>query len=72
ASKKEGVEALLNAIDKILQQQNINDKKTWLLAEKAYYLIQHKKMKQVTKQQLKNDISAEGENFNLYSFIKKY
>ena len=72
ANKKEGVEVLLNAIDKILQQQNINDKKTWLLAEKAYYLIQQKKMKQVTKQQLKNDIAAEGENFNLYSFIKKY
>jgi LAO/AO transport system kinase len=72
ASKKEGVEVLLNAIDNILQQQNINDKKTWLLAEKAYYLIQQKKMKQVTKQQLKNDIAAEGENFNLYSFIKNY
>jgi LAO/AO transport system kinase len=66
------VEVLLNAIDNILQQQNINDKKTWLLAEKAYYLIQQKKMKQVTKQQLKNDIAAEGENFNLYSFIKNY
>jgi LAO/AO transport system kinase len=72
ASKKEGVEVLLNAIDNILQQQNINDKKTWLLAEKAYYLIQQKKMKRVTKQQLKNDIAAEGENFNLYSFIKNY
>ncbi|MBS1496165.1 MAG: methylmalonyl Co-A mutase-associated GTPase MeaB [Bacteroidetes bacterium] len=72
ANKKEGVAALLANIEILLQGQHTNDKKYWLLAEKAYFLIQQKKMKAISKQQLKQDIEAEGERFNLYKFIQQY
>ncbi len=72
ASKKEGIEELLVAIEKILAQQKTNDKRNWLLAEKAYHLIQQKKMKSISKKELKENIVAAGKDFNLYSFIKKY
>lgn len=72
ASKKEGINELLAAIDTILLQQKHHDKKNWLLAEKAYHLIQQKRMKDISKKALKDRIAAEGKTFNLYSFIKNY
>lgn len=72
ASKKEGIEELLTAIEKILAQPRYNDKKNWLLAEKAYYLIQQKKMKGVSKENLKEAIISQPKDFNLYRFIKNY
>lgn len=51
-------------------------KKSWLLAEKAYFLIQTKRMKDVDKKILEDEIFKEvNENhnsFNLYKFILKY
>jgi LAO/AO transport system kinase len=72
ASKKEGIIELLNAIKKILLQPLHNDRKNWLLAEKAYHLIQQKKMKTIDKADLKNKIEAIKKDFNLYNFIKNY
>jgi LAO/AO transport system kinase len=72
AAKKEGITQLLNAIEKILQQPLHNDRKNWLLAEKAYHLIQQKKMKTIDKADLKNKIEAIKKDFNLYNFIKNY
>jgi LAO/AO transport system kinase len=72
ASKKEGIIELLNAIEKILLQPLHNDRKSWLLAEKAYHLIQQKKMKTIDKADLKNKIEAIKKDFNLYNFIKNY
>ncbi len=71
ASKQEGIEELKNAIDKVLLN-NTNERKAWLLAEKAFYLIQKEKMKTIDKAVLKKQIEESGTDFNLYQFVQKY
>ena len=72
ASQKKGIDELLTAINSNLQQKKDSGKRSWLLAEKAYYLIQQKKMNMLTKAELKQKIEAAGKDFNLYNFIKNY
>ena len=72
ASTQEGVMELLNAVQVHLSIGNKNEKHPWLLAEKAYQLIQQKRMHDVNKQQLKEEINLLGSNLNLYRFVKKY
>jgi LAO/AO transport system kinase len=71
ASQKEGVKELLEIILHQLQKAHLTDKKFWLLAERAYYLIEQKRMKGVDKVALKKEIEASWSknNFNLYQFI---
>lgn len=71
ASQKEGVKELLDIILHQLQKAHLTDKKFWLLAERAYYLIEQKRMKGVDKAALKKEIEANWSkaNFNLYKFI---
>lgn len=62
-------------IKKIEERRSFNDRKAYLLAEKAYRLIQNKKMRGVNKGELKHKIEEELKNnpsFNLYYFIKSY
>lgn len=71
ASQKEGIKDLL---EKIIQHQQLvqsTDRKYWLLAEKAYHLIQQKRMKDIDKKQLKEQLATSVEH-NLYKFIKKF
>jgi LAO/AO transport system kinase len=71
ATQKEGVRELLDIILHQLQKSHLSDKRFWLLAEKAYYLIQQKRMKGIDKATMKKEIEAlypKG-NFNLYQFI---
>ena len=77
ASQKEGIEELLSAILENIhalnnKQQTTNNKHSWLLAEKAFHLIQQKRMADVNKAELKNKIESTGNSFNLYQFIKNY
>ncbi|WP_462254052.1 methylmalonyl Co-A mutase-associated GTPase MeaB [Ferruginibacter sp.] len=72
ASQKKGIEELLVAIKFHFQHSTLNTKRIWLLTEKAFHLIEQKRMKDVSKEDLKNKIEKEGKNFNLYKFIKKY
>ena len=72
ASQKKGIDELLKAINDQLVHKKDNDKRSWLLAEKAYYLIQQKRMVDVNKHVLRESINASGAAFNLYRFIKKY
>ncbi len=71
ASQKEGINELLDIILHQLQKSHLTDKKFWLLAERAYYLIVQKRMKGVDKALLKNEIETAYQkgNFNLYKFI---
>lgn len=71
ASKQEGIEALMNEIIKHQQQLQLSDKKYWLLAEKAYQLIQQKKMVGIDKKILKEELEKE-HYINLYQFILNY
>lgn len=74
AAQGTGVAELFQKIEKHLQLNSTNEKHFWLLAERAYYLIEQQRMKDVGKVHLKNKIQEEAEKggFNLYHFIKQF
>ena len=74
ASQNSGVDELLKEIERLLKHHHTKDKKFWLLAERAYQLIQKKKMSSVSKEQLKEKVMELSNNnsFQLYCFIKNY
>ncbi|HYK56692.1 MAG TPA: methylmalonyl Co-A mutase-associated GTPase MeaB, partial [Flavisolibacter sp.] len=73
ANTKTGIGELYKAIEKHNVQNLTNDKKNWLLAEKAYHLIQQKRMRHIDKKQIRVEIEkAISGNFNLYRFAKTY
>ena len=71
ATQNEGMEQLIKKIDEHSTKAP-NDKKTFLLTEKAYKLIQNKRMKDVDKKELQKKIEKEAKKkgFNLYRFVK--
>jgi LAO/AO transport system kinase len=71
ASQKEGINELLDIILHQLQKSHLTDKTFWLLAEKAFYLVEQRRMKDIDKTTLKKEIEAAYQkgNFNLYQFI---
>jgi len=72
ASQKEGIAELLDNLLLVMEQHRSNDKRYWLLAEKAWHLVQQKRMASLSKETLKNEIMAQGNDFNLYRFIAAY
>lgn len=71
ALQKTGIKELLDIILNQLQKAHLTDKRFWLLAERAFYLIEQKRMKDIDKAALKTEIETlypKG-NFNLYKFI---
>ena len=72
ASTSEGVEELATVIRHQLKHYHSKEKRFWLLTEKAWQLIQKKRMSNINKQLLKDEIkkSAAEPNFNLYKFIE--
>ncbi|MES2002965.1 MAG: methylmalonyl Co-A mutase-associated GTPase MeaB [Bacteroidota bacterium] len=71
ASQKEGVKELFEKIRVHQQLVQSSDKKYWLLAEKAFYLLQQYRMKDIRKAELKK-LLEEKEEVNLYRFIQSY
>ena len=71
ASTKEGIELLKEKIN-ASNKSKVNDRKSWLLAERAYQLIRSKRMQDVEKSALKSEIEKNEGLINLYQFIKKY
>jgi len=71
ATQKEGIHELLDIIVHQLQKAHLTDRRFWLLAERAFYLIQQKRMTDIDKAVLKKEIEAQFPkgNFNLYKFI---
>lgn len=71
ATKSEGVDELIKEIDKH-HTTGVNSKRSYLLAEKAYRLIQNSRMKDISKSDLKEKLEIEMKeaNFNLYRFVK--
>jgi len=67
-----GIAELYEATKTHIGHQTKNDKRLWLMAEKAYHLIQQKKMAGVNKKEIKDKIEAEGESFNLYKFVLQF
>jgi LAO/AO transport system kinase len=71
ASQKEGIVELLDIVLHQLKMAHLTDKRFWLLAEKAFYLIVQKRMKDINKSELKKEIEKlypKG-NFNLYQYV---
>ena len=74
ALHKEGTTELWKKIEEHLQSAHFNQRKNWLLAEKAYQLIQKKRMSDIDKAVLKEQIATQSSNgnFNLYKFVSGY
>lgn len=74
ATNKTGIEEVWNAIESLLSNKKDNENNHWLMAEKAYYLIEKKRMKDIDRVALKDAVAASIEkgNFNLYQFIEQY
>ncbi|GAA4741473.1 methylmalonyl Co-A mutase-associated GTPase MeaB [Flavisolibacter ginsenosidimutans] len=71
ASTQQGIADLYSAIQKHLQQNGTNERKAWLLAERAYHLLQQKRMKGIQKSDLRQQIERimPTGRFNLYRFV---
>lgn len=74
ASKKEGIVELSELIKKHHAYKAVTDRKIWLLAKRAYQLIQQKRMKDIDKEVLKKSLLdvIQSPNFNLFRFAQKY
>ena len=73
ASKQEGIKELLQKINDHQAEALKNEKQYWLLAEKAFQLIQQHRMKDIDKTVLKQRLeAATGNGFNLYRFVEAY
>ena len=73
ASEKKGIEELKKEIVKFTKKES-DEKKHTLLAEKAWHLIQNKRVKDISKLQLKEEIEQREKvaGFNLYKYIRQY
>jgi len=71
ASNKEGIDELKAKIMICLQQEQ-QERKLFLAAEKAYQLIRANRMKDIDKSDLKDKIAELGNEFNLYAFVKSF
>ena len=72
ALQKKGIAELFEIIKTQINHHQKNEKKLWLLTEKAYHLIQQKRMADINKTVLRNKIELAGSDFNLYNFIQQY
>lgn len=74
ASQNEGIDELNKQVQRLLKHHHSKEKKYWLLAEKAWQLILKKRMKDISKEVLKEKIkeAMNHDGFQLYSFVKKY
>ena len=71
ADKSAGIDKLMQAISN--QPLKENNRRVFLLAEKAWKLIQHEKMKNISRLKLQEEISAVSldPEFNLYQFVDR-
>ncbi|MBI3500881.1 MAG: methylmalonyl Co-A mutase-associated GTPase MeaB [Bacteroidetes bacterium] len=70
ATEEKGIEEIIKKIDE--HATHSNNKKLFLLTEKAFKLIQNKRMKDIDKKKLQKEIEKEmkKKDFNFYQFIK--
>lgn len=74
ASKQTGITELVKAIEIHLDRQELPERRLWLLTQRAWQLIQAKRMKSLDKTELQNKIAGQLQegSFNLYAFIQAY
>jgi LAO/AO transport system kinase len=71
AAHHTGIPALYEEMKKLTGEDRPNDKQVWLLAERAYQLIQQKRMDGIDRQALARQIARE-KDFNLYRFVQAF
>jgi LAO/AO transport system kinase len=71
AADKLGVDVLYQTILSI-EKKSDNSRKYWLLAQRAYHLIQQKRMKDVDMEQIKSTIKNADGKINLYQLVKPF
>jgi LAO/AO transport system kinase len=71
ASSHTGLKQLYQAITSHEENSDNEEMKTWLMAERAYRLIQKKKLKGINRKDLAEAIEKE-EQFNLFRFVNQY
>ena len=74
ATTKEGIAQLYQTLQDVASSQKQDDKRNIVLAEKAYRLIESKRLQDIDRSKLAAAIKTEREqgNFNLYRFVAKY
>ena len=72
ASRGEGIEKVIESFTEH-QKLTVNNRKFFLLAEKAYQLVQNKRMADISKAIIQQKIEAEIKKgkFNLYQFVRE-
>jgi LAO/AO transport system kinase len=72
ASQKQGIAELAEKIQSHQQHRLNIEKKAWLMAERAYHLLQSRRMADIDKAQLMADIKRQlaSGSFNLYSYLQ--
>jgi LAO/AO transport system kinase len=74
ASKYEGLDAVWTEIDRQLSLGHSAERQSVLLGDRAWHLIQKKRMQGLSREQLRKEIleAINHGHFNLYAYIKKY
>ena len=74
ATKNEGIDELMNAIEKHIHASHNGNKKIHLLAEKAMVLIRSIRTRDIQFAHIENELreKVKEETFNLYQYVKKY
>lgn len=74
AMRGEGLDQLLNACRQHALHHNQKERKVHLLSEKAYALIQRRKMQDISKSSIKKDIQSiiYDKPFNVYHYVEEY
>lgn len=71
ASQKQGIAELFILINEKIAAHQTSDRKYFLLAEKAYQIIQHRKMKGISKQKIFEEMKKRNIT-NIYEFVSNY
>ena len=74
ASQQKGIDTLVEAIEMHQQRNVISGRKVWLLAQRAYQIIQQQRMQDIDKNNLQIELSIamQQDSFNLFSFTATY
>lgn len=67
----EGVDILQQKIDTIIKTELINQNKQ-LVIERAYQLIAKKRMRDVSRLKIQEEMEADQSHFNLYQFVQRF
>jgi LAO/AO transport system kinase len=74
ASEHKGLDELYEAIKKHQREERENERRSQLLAERVYFLIQKKRMEDIDKHDIKTAIDSKmkATDFNLYQFVEQF